>query len=1138
MRMSSIKPFKFNLCLFLTAAILFFSASFVLSTETAHAQTAPSETESLTAAEAPDAKRRAPADGRVSSFRRLLLTEWSESVSPSREMLQIEDPSQNYILAPYIFHLIDDGDLLTRKKILDLYNEGRIGEPIAGDILSLGVKHAQHWLVFRLTNHTEQADWILDFGTLATGRYAIINTMSVFDASRKTILFDSAQNGTVQKSLLPNGAVLSVNLPPGEKTVVAISLRTEGPFPSTLRPRLSAQPAYIAEQDKTFDVSSLVPFFLGAAGLIFLTLAFMIGRPEALIASLYFLLQYGLYHTLDVFFCCHAALPWLSLSGETLVALFLSLSLIAGLFYMRFFFIFESTEIPERLFLYTLVVLTASVPAIQALVPQTGYLHFSVVMGMPLVVLMSLTFFSFFQMQREKYGAPELTLGWSAALAGYLVMFAGALELFDPQTIILEQYWTTILVQAVLFVIALYKKSVVLRAIDFESQGKSPEFQDDEEFARIKRSKDASDQIRLMRVIERERELLAEMRRREEQRTEEMRIAKDRADEANRAKSAFLAVISHEIRTPMTGVMGMVRLLMKTPLDQQQKDYIRTIMDSSESMMALLNDILDFEKIDAGKMDLEIIDLDLHRLIQSVIMLMSGHASEKNLELKSDISEDTPQYIKADPTRLRQILLNLCGNALKFTRKGSVTIRIKCKSRKETDPEKLPEYALYFAVQDTGIGIPEDAQAQLFNPFSQADSSISRKYGGSGLGLAICRRLIEAMGGKIGIESEEGQGSTFFFTLQVRGGNPDEIGKHASTAIKSDGTGQKSAPENMPERILHILVVDDNKVNRDVVAGLIGHEGHNADQADSGDNALEKIEKRKYDMILMDIQMPGMRGEEATRRIRQSETPRTAQTPVFALTGNVMESDIRRFEDAGMNGFLPKPISPEDLNAILGRVIRGEAGKPVFNLPQTHIVKTKDAAESAATATTAPSHDKKEAGPSSPELSAPRLEKHPSENRDNPLETPLEIDLDEPEEKTKGKFSKKPKREEPLPPLDETIFDHLLLATLRESLNKSQFQELLDGYKDKAVEIIEHLEKALKKKDFDSLRTRAHELKGMAGNFGFRDVSRVAEEVERDLKVFIKSPETDLPEDLEQKTGQLRSCHELSWAHLTEWIEK
>jgi signal transduction histidine kinase/DNA-binding NarL/FixJ family response regulator len=380
---------------------------------------------------------------------------------------------------------------------------------------------------------------------------------------------------------------------------------------------------------------------------------------------------------------------------------------------------------------------------------------------------------------------------------------------------------------------------------------------------------------------------------------------KERAEEGSRAKSEFLAMMSHEIRTPMNGVLGTIGLLQNTDLTLHQAKLVGTARESAEHLLTLINDILDFSKLEAGRIDLEEIDFDLPHLVESVISMMNPRAVMKGLTMTSTVPVDTPRFLRGDPGRLRQILFNLAGNAVKFTDRGTVTLEVEAAAMDDG------RYLLTFRVRDTGIGIPADKINRLFGKFSQADSSIARRFGGTGLGLAISKQLVELMGGRIGVDSVAGQGSVFWFALPLSAGQP------VTTQIEDMAVDGPAT-----QRALRILVAEDNQVNQMVISMMLRQLGHQVDVVINGIEACEQVQKAPYDLVLMDMQMPEMDGLTATQTIRRLPQD-CAKIPIVALTANAMEGDRERYIAAGMDDYVAKPISLPQLIAAMNRVLGG-----------------------------------------------------------------------------------------------------------------------------------------------------------------------------------------------------------------------
>lgn len=424
----------------------------------------------------------------------------------------------------------------------------------------------------------------------------------------------------------------------------------------------------------------------------------------------------------------------------------------------------------------------------------------------------------------------------------------------------------------------------------------------------------------------------------------ELRSEKERAETANVAKTKFLANMSHDIRTPMTAIKGMAEILLEEEdLTREQREHIRTIEQSSTVLLGILNNILDLSRIESGKLVIEEVDFNVHETIDRILRMFSLSASVKDLELRSSIEEGFPSSLRGDPLRIQQVLMNLVGNAIKFTENGSITVELEGKEKlpvrfspgEAQNGEYLP---VTFYVRDTGIGIPDDKKESIFESFSQADYSTTRKYGGSGLGLTISRELVSLMGGEISLSSTPGKGTVFFFTLPLQKVGSANVPAESSaaaaqaqpqllreensdSAVSEQAGGEKNA-DRLTDREtsikpVNILLVDDDKINRKITVRKLEKAGYPTLSAADGKEAIEVLQRNPVDLVLMDVHMPGMDGIEATRRIRSG-------VPIIALTAGTLKQDIQICLDAGMDDYLQKPLTLDKVEVMIRRYVQGK----------------------------------------------------------------------------------------------------------------------------------------------------------------------------------------------------------------------
>ncbi len=964
----------------------------------------------------------------------------------------LSDTTQSLTLSPYTIVQHDPDGRITPQSIAESGGAVLNGKLSEGDIVMLGYGGDSVWLTIKLFNASRNDSWILNMGSRSEGRFGYLKSARAYEMN---IVAGSPLQVTPIKPLSDNGTY-KITIAPSTEKYILLDLQPSPGRAGLLPLKIYKEDAYLSHALSHASLFVIYPISILIFAAFFGTIAVMRGERKILIYSFYFVFMAASWVVHE-----HIGIRIGGGHYDMLIpVLILGFSLFS-IAMAKIFYDIEYGSFTEKYILYGLVWLNILATLLSFLLPVSdGLTQIALLNGAPMITLTILFLMAWAQ---SRNGHIERTYYFCASafpLMGLIAVVLGIFDVVPGGSLQVNALWYSVVPQGLLMLIAVHKKIQ-----NDENTIIKPRGNETLNLSRLKETKDNADHTRLLKVIEKEREILGELRAKEQERVEEMRHAKEAADEANRAKSAFLAVVSHEIRTPMTGVMGMVRLLLDSSITKQQRDYVLTIQESSEAMLALLNDILDFERIQHGKMELENISFDLHRLMQGVVTLMSGHAADKHIALSARVDEDLPRFVKGDPTRLRQVLLNLMGNAIKFTQNGTVTLMVKNLDTKEQDAANdSGRHMIYFAVQDTGIGISDEARKNLFTPFAQANSSIARKFGGTGLGLAISKGLVERMGSTININSKEGEGSTFFFTLEMERG----------LATTQEQPLQKSTPlqhkqHEGPATPLRILVVDDNTITRKVLMGFLEKGGHEIVTISTGEDALKKINQDAFDLVLMDIELPGLKGNEVTKILRAHKDPVKSKIPVIAMSGNTAKEDIEQYIAAGMDGYLPKPIDMDKLQALVNDIARDTFEREI---------------------------------------------RMPDEDDDPFARSPEQ--------------NAKAQQKQETAMSNGAVFNPDMLQSLKNTIGAAQLNELLTDLIVKTDEILGAMSDATKIGDLKSLAARAHELKGMAGNFGLVEISAIAAQAERKAK-------TSETEGLSALVGTLTDANLRAQGALKDW---
>lgn len=999
-----------------------------------------------------------------------LYSQTSQAQNSYRNLILSNQHTEHYI-SPYLTRFTKNNNIQTIDDITS--NPFLQGEVLSasGSIVLLQLNEKTSWLAFDVINRSGQEKWDIDFGSSFDGRFGIFKKIQAYTINGET--------NAVEKFPLHQNKNIKLHLPADIKSKVIIQFEKADNLPITV-PLTLINANNTADVKPPFDEVFWISMIL-LIGMAFFFVAIALSKfnNSYLFFSAYYICLSILMFTQNNWIMTESMLvPNIQ---TFLIFLIATISLIIATF---FWYPEDKAFWTKPIFFIPVSLSVISIIASHFMTMGSNPVGFFLSISPSILIILLIPLFCIMQGEEKNETTTPFMLGWFILLFGICISTLALSGILQPVSSAINAYWYALIPQAIFFIIT--ARINITPGNENITLSKVLEINESASISKLRQAKENTEQERLLKVIEQERKVLGELRKSEVRRTEKMRKAKELADEANKGKSAFLAVVSHEIRTPMTGIMGMVRMLLNSNLTKEQNEYAQTIQDSSDAMLALLNDILDFEKIEQGKMTFENISFDLHRLIQGVGTLMQGHAVQKGIKLQSKMGESLPQFVMGDPTRLRQVLLNLTGNAVKFTQEGGVTITAELmKENKENNT-----YEIYFSVTDNGIGISEEAKKDLFTPFSQADKSISRKFGGTGLGLAISKGLVANMGSDINISSSEGEGSTFFFTLSMEGGHGD-----------SQAEQEKREKSYAPIDKQKILLIDDNHINRKVVHGLLSELPYDIDDADNAEDGLKIIENEQFDLILMDIELPGMNGDEAAKKIRNHMVDKIRHIPIIALTGNTQDEHISHYYNCGINSFISKPIDPAGLIKTIENSARG-------------IFTNKNM--------TAPSPEQSGSHTDTENKSTPSDNKTvPTENL-APALAPEIKNISEPTVKkiapvigdTNSTIHNKKNHVKEEVKIKAQDLDTETLESLKKHLDVDKIIEMLNDVFVKTDEMIADLKQAIDTNDMETVQAKCHDLKGMTGNFGLTALSELARDIEQKAKSQPSIIITSLVDDL------------------------
>jgi|GEM_PF-4778195 len=819
------------------------------------------------------------------------------SVSKAEDVVDILKlrEGNSYDLAPYV-RVIESAN--KDKKLYDAMGEYTSGK---GTILSnykFKYDVSGYWLMFRVKNlDTLRNVWFIDFGRSSKSVMGVSNVVTLFssDNLERHIMIDGRHVKNKKHLEGQKANAVPVYIPTDQTKTFAVYIEPLKGFPFNISPKMVERSAYAEENSQETMNSGLVTLFMVILTVISFSLYLRWKDPANFMLSIYTMLFLTVYNVSD------EIIPY----GNNTMAVYLDMIFVAQIIMALFLAQLVLSPIKgEGETATSNMSIIASILGV-AVVFVSGlnydlneYADLAIFRVLSLAVPGFIILKTLFSSKQDVKSIDSFgfLLTWIILLAGRLLYETGVYEikLFDLNIHLVSNIAHILMLHVFTLNIVNYKKKIVEKR---EKQNLL-RIETEEE---LKRTYEMVSRNRILDIMQSEKDLLMDLKKHEHEKLNE-------AKEVNVEKINFLATVSHEIRTPMTGIMALVNLLSNTHLSDMQREYVETLQKTGNTLLSMLNNILDLSKAESGNMQIETINFNLREVVQNIFDIMEHFAKDKKLEFKLSFDPRVPKIVAGDPTRLSQILTNLINNAIKFTSQGHVRLDVKYTGEKEG------KHQILFSVEDSGIGIPEEARDTVFKPYIQGEASVTRRFGGTGLGLSICQHIVNSMGGNIDFKSQENRGTVFFFNVTFDKKIVDQkLNQQSNSPVKQATQEEK--------KTVNVLVVDDNEANCKLISMVLGKDLGRVVTANSANQAVNAMEKEYFDAVFMDLEMPEFDGIVATGLIRNMKDRRKCKTPIIAMTAHTDNSVISRCIQAGMNDYIGKPIESAKLEKIISNIV-------------------------------------------------------------------------------------------------------------------------------------------------------------------------------------------------------------------------